>query len=104
MASGKANRHSTLLAPTGGESLDAVAARARSWLAEVETAHAGETVIAVAHAGLLQALLAEILGLKQNAFWPFRIYPAHVCDIVLFPEGPLLLSLNGAPSRRWPPG
>lgn len=87
--------------PPNGESLDQVAERGLKWLAEVEAAHPGQTVLAVAHAGWLQALLSALLDLPQRSFWPFRIKQAGLADIALFPEGPVVLSINGEPARRF---
>ncbi len=90
--------------PPGGEALDEVAARAMAWVDEVKQAHNGKTVLAVAHAGLLQAMLSQLLNMPLSSFWPFRFSTSGLADVRIFPEGPLLMAFNGPPGPSGPPG
>ncbi len=54
----------------GGESLGDVARRASQWLDEILAAHAGETVVAVAHGGSIRSALCHVLELPlERAFY-----------------------------------
>lgn len=89
--------------PPGGESLDDVAKRANIWLEEAKTAHPGQTVMVVAHAGLLQTLLSQVMDVPLSSFWPFRFGHAGLADVLIFPEGPILVAFNGPPRPVGPP-
>lgn len=83
-------------APPDGESLSAVAERALSWVSEVSLSHAGGTVAAVAHGGVLQALLCGLLGTPLRPLWPYRLATADMAEVLLYPAGAVLGSLNNA--------
>lgn len=54
----------------GGESMGDVARRAAEWLDEILAAHAGETVVAVAHGGSIRTALCHVLELSlERAFY-----------------------------------
>jgi broad specificity phosphatase PhoE len=57
----------------GGETLDQVRARVRPWLAEM--AERDHTVLAISHASLIRAALAEALDLPGAAVMRFDIAP-----------------------------
>jgi broad specificity phosphatase PhoE len=62
-----------LQASPGGESFEAVRARVRSWLAEV--AERDAAVLAISHASLIRAVLAEALDLPGAAVMRVDIAP-----------------------------
>lgn len=61
-----------------GESFEDVVARAGAWLAEARVAWRGETVVAVAHAGAIRALLCTWLAAPLDWAFRLRVEPASV--------------------------
>lgn len=57
--------------PPGGESLTTVRHRAGAWL----DAHAGQTLVAVAHTTIVRAALAHALDLPADGIWRLDIAP-----------------------------
>ncbi|MBI2863812.1 MAG: histidine phosphatase family protein [Chloroflexi bacterium] len=53
----------------GGETLDAVRARAMAALEEVAEAHRGQTIVLVSHKVVCKVLLCAVLGLDNSHFW-----------------------------------
>jgi broad specificity phosphatase PhoE len=63
-------------APPGGESYRALRERAVAWLVEARAAYDGAHVVAVAHSGTIQMLLADLLGVERPR-WRKRVYLRH---------------------------
>ncbi|MBI3362485.1 MAG: histidine phosphatase family protein [Chloroflexi bacterium] len=82
--------------PHGGELLAAVAERAQHWVSEVARSCAGGTVAAVAHGGVLQAMLCVLLGTPLRPLWPYRLAPGGVAEVWLYPLGAVLICLSKA--------
>jgi alpha-ribazole phosphatase len=61
------------MAPPGGESFDAVAARVARAVERLTAAHAGRDIIAVAHGGSIRAALGAALGLAPDRALGFVI-------------------------------
>jgi len=82
-------------APPGGETLTQLAERVGALLTGL-TVEGGvqRTVLVVAHRGSLQVLLCLALGLPPQARWKFRLEPASLSEIDLYPEGAILTRLN----------
>ena len=57
-------------------------------------AQPGEAVLAVAHGGLLNAMLNHLLGLPSQDCWRFDIQHAGVTAVDLFDGGSVLAGLN----------
>lgn len=83
-------------APPGGESLAAVAERAQSWMSEVIRSGVGGAIVAVAHGGVLQAMLCGLLGTPLRPLWPYRLAPGGLAEVWLYPAGAVLVSLTNA--------
>lgn len=66
----------------GGESLGDVARRAAAWLDEILAAHAGETVVAVAHGGSIRAALCHVLGLPLARAFHLHLDHGRVSSVV----------------------
>jgi broad specificity phosphatase PhoE len=83
------------VAPPGGETLAQLASRVGGFLGGL-TAEAtlDQTVLVVAHKGSLQVLLCLALGLPPQARWQFRLEPAALSELNLYPEGAILNFLN----------
>jgi alpha-ribazole phosphatase/probable phosphoglycerate mutase len=61
--------------PPGAEPLDAFVARVRAGFDELLACHAGQTVLVVAHAGVIRTILATVLDMPPAAM--YRIHVAH---------------------------
>jgi len=66
----------------GGESFEDVTARVRTWFAEIQSTPSEETVVVVAHAGAIRALLCIWLALPLDWAFRFRIEPAGVAELM----------------------
>jgi len=106
--------------PTGGESLQQVAVRLRSFLDEVllsplpacpevpkdcaafpdpamPQSSIGRAQVVVAHGSLLQTLLCLLLGTSLNNHWPFRFHQAGWAELEHGQQGFSLLSFQAPP-------
>jgi broad specificity phosphatase PhoE len=63
-------------AAPGGESYRALRDRATAWLADARRAYPDAHVVAVAHSGTIQMLLADLLGVERPR-WRKRVYLRH---------------------------
>lgn len=82
-------------APHGGESLMQAAQRARAAYRKIVGCHSeGETVLTVAHGGVLQALLCEALGPPLRARWSYLLKAAALSELQILDGQPVLVSLN----------
>lgn len=73
-------------ATPGGEGFPDVAARAAAWLAELRVDFVGgETIVAVAHAGSIRALLSHLLGWTPAQAFHARLDHAGVTALELGP-------------------
>jgi broad specificity phosphatase PhoE len=82
-------------APHGGESLRQAARRVKAAYDEiVRHHHDSEVVLIVAHGGVLQALLCQVLGPPLRARWSFLLKAAALSELRVFDGQPVLVSLN----------
>lgn len=72
--------------PEGGESFIEVCARLDRWLEDALAAHAGKSLVIVAHAGVIRAGLRHVLGLDAAQALSFRVDYASVTHIAYAPE------------------
>ncbi len=63
----------THVAPPGGETFNALHQRASACIRDMMASHRGQDVIAVTHAGVIRALLAEILNLPLIEVFRFHL-------------------------------
>jgi alpha-ribazole phosphatase len=80
--------------PTNGESLAQLAQRLRSILDELCKKHKDQTVLVVAHGGVLQVLICLALNLSPAMYWQFRLSPASFSEISFYPAGAIVNLLN----------
>jgi alpha-ribazole phosphatase len=73
--------------PPGGEAFTDLITRAEAFVADIARRHAGGTVVAVTHAGIIRALLAPRRGLGYTDAFSIAVPHGsiHACDAV--PEG-----------------
>lgn len=81
-------------APPGGESLRHLAERVRSFLDDLRAAHDAQTVLLVAHGGVLQTLICFALALPPTMYWQFSLSPASLSELAFYPAGAILNLLN----------
>ncbi len=88
-------------APPGGETLAQLADRVRGFLADLAAeVPPDQVVLVVSHNGPLQVLLCLALGLPPRARWQFRLDPAGLSALHLYPEGAIVHFLNDAHHLR----
>ncbi len=63
----------------GGETLDQVCARMKSFLEHLEQqASDGQSVAAVSHGGSIRALLFDVIGMSTASFWDLKVENASI--------------------------
>jgi len=81
-------------APPNGETLENLTVRVRSLLDELLAKHENQTVLAVAHGGVLRVLLCCALNLHPTMYWQFYMSTASVSEVAFYPDGAILNLLN----------
>jgi len=81
-------------APPNGETLEQLTMRVQSMLDELYLKHKDQTVIIVAHGGVLQILLCCALKLNPTMYWQFHLSTASISEIALYPDGAILNMMN----------
>jgi broad specificity phosphatase PhoE len=81
-------------APPGGESLEQLADRLKPFLLGILAGFPEKTLVVAGHAGSLQCLVCMALGLSVKMYWQFRMAPASISQISIYPEGAIVNSLN----------
>ncbi|MDO9301084.1 MAG: alpha-ribazole phosphatase, partial [Anaerolineales bacterium] len=74
-------------APPNGETLEGLSARVQSMLGELYAKHKDQTVLIVAHGGVLQTLICLALNLKPTMYWRFHLSTASLSEIAFYPKG-----------------
>lgn len=90
------------LAPHGGETLDAVRARARCVLARA--AALSGTTLAISHGGWIKAAVLEVLELPASAIWRIDVAPCSVTELRSHASRWQLAQLNWRPELGHPAG
>jgi phosphoserine phosphatase len=81
-------------APSGGESNRAAMKRTGDLLNMVQAEHPNQTVLMVAHAGVLQALICQAMEILPRHWWAFHLYTASLSELWLYERGATLVSSN----------
>lgn len=68
--------------PPEGETLTDLYNRTGRFMMRAAKAHPKEKIIVVTHAGPIRAILAQILNLKRDFFWKFKISNTSVTELV----------------------
>ena len=74
-------------APPNGETLEQLSARVQSMLGELYAKRQDQTVLIVAHGGVLQTLICLALNLKPTMYWQFHLSTASLSEIAFYPKG-----------------
>jgi probable phosphoglycerate mutase len=77
----------TGVAPPGGESFDAVAARVRRARDQLLARHAGRTVLAVTHVTPIKLIVREALAAPLSALYRMELSPASLTEVEWYAEG-----------------
>ena len=80
----------------GGESMAEVQARTSVWIEQARARHPGQSIVAVSHADVIKAVLAEALGWSLDRHDRLQIDTASVSRIVAADWGRRVLSINEA--------
>jgi alpha-ribazole phosphatase len=86
--------------PPGGENLDQVTGRVRAAVTDIAASHQDETVLVVAHGGVLRVLVCMALDLPADAFWRFRFDQASLSQVDFYESGSTLSILNDTAHLR----
>src|SRR5690606_20119896 len=63
----------SMLSPPNGETFADLHTRARHFVEEIKSHHAGQNVLAVAHGGFIRALLADVLNMPLKGLFRFEV-------------------------------
>jgi broad specificity phosphatase PhoE len=77
-----------------GESLTDFENRVMTFEARLDNHRANETILVIAHAGVLRTLICQLLGLEMKNHWSLRIDLASLSIIETYPEINMLCLLN----------
>ena len=78
----------------GGESVDQFSNRVSKFLGRLKKHTPGETVLIVAHSGVLRTLVCQLLGIELHHRWQFRLDLASLSILETHPQGAILNLLN----------
>ncbi len=78
----------------GGESLDEFSNRVSKYLSRLEKHSAEETILIVAHSGVLRTLMCQLLGIELRYRWQLRLDLASFSIVETYPQGAILSLLN----------
>ena len=78
----------------GGESLDEFSNRVSKFLSRLEKHSAEETILIVAHSGVLRTLMCQLLGIELRYRWQLRLDLASFSIVETYPQGAILSLLN----------
>jgi alpha-ribazole phosphatase len=81
-------------APPNGETVEQLAKRVQSALNDFHERHKEQTLLIVAHGGVLQSLICLALKLSPIMYWQFHISPASLSEVTFYPAGAILNLLN----------
>ncbi len=86
-------RNLSLVYP-GGESLAELDKRVRQFRSRLEGHNKEETILIVAHSGVLRTLLCQLLGMEPRQRWQIRLDLASLTIIETYRQGAILTLLN----------
>ncbi len=78
----------------GGESIDGFTKRVSKFLGRLENHAPEQTILIVAHSGVLRTLVCQLLGIGLGYRWQFRLDLASLSIIETYPQGAILSLLN----------
>ena len=78
----------------GGESLDQLHSRVRNFVDRLKKGKAEETVLVVAHAGVLRSLICQLMEIELRYIYQIRLDLASLSIVETYPEGAIVSLLN----------
>jgi len=89
----KAQRSTNIEFP-GGESLDQLHSRVSNFVSRLKKHKAEETVLVVAHAGVLRSLICQLMAIELRYIYQIRLDLASLSILEAHPTGAILTLLN----------
>jgi alpha-ribazole phosphatase len=86
--------------PPGGESLAALAGRAKDVVDEIRATHPEGTVALVSHGGTVRMILCVLVGHPPGLYWQFEMDNTGISEIELQDRGPVVIRWNEAQHLR----
>ena len=84
----------------GGESVDELTSRVSQFVGRLENHAPQETILIVAHSGVLRTLVCQLLGIELRYRWQFRLDLASLSVLETHPAGAILNLLNDVSHMR----
>lgn len=81
-------------APPSGESLEQLTTRVQAVYDFICHTYQTDSLLVVAHGGVLQVMLCMALDLSPQKYWQFQLNPGSLSEIAIYPEGVILNRLN----------
>ena len=78
----------------GGDSLDEFSSRVGKFLSRLDNHAAEETILIVAHSGVLRTLICQLLGMELERRWQFRIDLGSLSVVETYSQEAILTRLN----------
>lgn len=80
--------------PPDGEKLTDFFNRVEQGLNEIKRQHDEQSVLVVAHGGVLKMILCQVLKLSPRAYWQFELSTASLSEVTIYPPGGIIRGLN----------
>jgi broad specificity phosphatase PhoE len=93
-------KRDTKLKYPGGDSLDEFSRRVGTFLNRLDKHTAEETILIVAHSGVLRTLICQLLGIGLERRWQFRIDLASLSIVETYSQDVILSRLNDTSHLR----
>jgi len=83
-----------LCAPLGGETVAKVAERVGAGVAELQQAHADQTIVLVSHSIVMRVMVLHALGLGLDRLWTVDAAPAGITELEYEPDWATVHRMN----------
>lgn len=77
-------------APPNGETVEQLSKRVQCALDDLHEMHSDQTMLIVAHGGVLQSLVCQVLKLPSRMYWQFHTSPASLSEVAFYPAGAII--------------
>ena len=95
----KAQRSTNIEFP-GGESLDQLHSRVSNFVGRLKKHKVEETVLVVAHAGVLRSLICQLMEIELRYIYQIRLDLASLSIVETYPQGAIVSLLNDTSHLR----
>lgn len=76
----------------GGESIEEALVQVKTFLEKI-TSFKGKNIAVVSSGGILNLLLCALFKIKSNPLWQFRLSPASLSEVLIYPNKKVVLTL-----------